>query len=279
MKLGIFAKTFGGTAPGAVLAAARGAGYESVQYNMACSGLDPLPLEIPDEIAEAVRAAAEENGIAMEAVSATYNIIHPDAGERERGRRAFAAIAGAARRMGTRLLTVCTGTRDAHDMWRYHAENSSAEAWEEMCREFRGLLAVAEKHDVFVGVEPELGNVVSSARRARRLIDEMEGGRVRIVFDAANLFEAADVARQHAFLDEAVELLGGWIAIAHAKDRLADGRFGTAGDGVLDYPHYLAALKRCGFGGGLITHGLAAADAQRVAAFLRKQIAAAEARE
>ena len=279
MKLGIFAKTFAGTAPGAVFEAVRRSGYESVQYNMACSGLSPLPLAIPDEVAEAVRAAAEENGITMEAVSATYNIIHPDAAERERRRRAFVAIAAAARRMGAKLLTVCTGTRDAHDMWRYHAENSGPEAWEEMCREFRGLLAVAEEHDVFLGVEPELGNVVSSARRARRLIDEMEGGRVRIVFDAANLFEAADVARQHAFIDEAVELLGGWISIAHAKDRLADGRFGTAGDGVLDYPYYLAALKRCGFEGSLITHGLAAADAERVAAFLRKQLAAVEAGE
>ena len=277
MKLGIFAKTFDGMTPGAVLEAVRRAGYECVQYNMACSGLSQLPLAIPDEVADAVRAAAERNGIAIEAVSATYNIIHPDAGERERGRRAFTAIAGAARRMGTKLLTVCTGTRDAHDMWRYHAENSSAEAWEEMCGEFRGLLAVAEEHDVFVGVEPELGNVVSSARRARKLIEEMKGERVRIVFDAANLFEAADTGRQHAFLDEAVELLGGWIAIAHAKDRLADGRFGTAGDGVLDYPYYLRALKRCGFEGSLITHGLAAADAERVAAFLRKQIAAVEA--
>ncbi len=277
MRLGIFAKTFEGTTPGVVFEAARRAGYESVQYNMACSGLSPLPLAIPDEVADAVRAAAEENGIAMEAISATYNIIHPDAGERERGRRAFVAIAAAARRMGAKLLTLCTGTRDAHDMWRHHPENSSAAAWKEMCGEFRGLLAVAEEHDVFVGVEPELGNVVSSARRARKLIDEMEGGRVRIVFDAANLFEAADVARQHAFLDEAVEMLGGWIAIAHAKDRLADGRFGTAGDGVLDYPYYLRALKRCGFEGSLITHGLAETDAGRVAAFLRKQITAVEA--
>jgi sugar phosphate isomerase/epimerase len=279
VKLGIFAKTFEGTAPGAVFRAVRRAGYASVQYNMACSGLSPLPLAIPDGVAEAVRAAAEENGIAIDAVSATYNIIHPDARERERGRRAFAAIAAAARRMGAKLLTVCTGTRDAHDIWRYHAQNSSAEAWEEMCREFRGLLAVAEEHDVFVGVEPELGNVVSSARRARELIEEMKGGRVRIVFDAANLFEVADVARQHAFIDEAVELLGGWIAIAHAKDRLADGRFGTAGHGVLDYPYYLAALKRCGFEGSLITHGLAASDAETVAAFLRKQIAVVEAGE
>jgi sugar phosphate isomerase/epimerase len=277
VRLGIFAKTFAGTAPGVVFEAVRRAGYECVQYNMACSGLSPLPLAIPDEVADEVRAAAEENGIAIEAVSATYNILHPDAGERERGRRAFVAIAAAARRMGAKLLTVCTGTRDAHDMWRYHPENASEESWAEMCREFRRLLAVAEEHNVFVGVEPELGNVVSSARQARKLIEEMEEGRVRIVFDAANLFEAADAARQHAFVDEAVDLLGGWIAIAHAKDRLPDGRFGTAGDGVLDYPYFLRALKRHGFEGSLITHGLSEADAGRVAAFLRKRIAAVEA--
>ncbi len=277
MKLGIFAKTFAGTTPKAVLSAARRAGYEAVQYNMACSGLSPLPSAISDETAEAVHAAAEETGVEIVAVSATYNMIDPNLTERRKGRQAFAAIAGAARRMGTGLLTLCTGTCDPDDLWRHHPNNSSAAAWEEMCKEFRLLLAIAEEQDVYVGVEPELGNVVSSARRARELLDTLTSGRVRIIFDAANLFEIADVERQHAFIDEAVELLGDSIAIAHAKDRLADGRFGTAGDGVLDYRRYLAALKRSGFRGSLITHGLAAREAERVAAFLKREIAAVEA--
>ena len=35
-------------------------------------------------------------------------------------------------------------------------------------------IAAAEANDVYLGIEPELANVVSSAEAARRLIDEME---------------------------------------------------------------------------------------------------------
>ena len=267
MQLGIFAKVFPGTAPAAVLGAARRAGYRAVQYNMACSGLTSLPAAIPSQTAAAIAEAAAETGIAIAAVSATYNMIHPDPTERAKGRQAFQAIASAARGMGTRLLTLCTGTLDAHDPWRYHPGNSSAQAWSELCREFAFLLPIAEEHDVFVGVEPELANVINSAQRARELLDTLQSARIRIVFDAANLFDIADLPTQRAIVSRAVDLLADSIAIAHAKDRQPDGRIAAPGEGVLDYPHYLACLKNGGFHGPMIAHGL-------VPALLRREIAA-----
>ena len=63
--------------------------------------------------------------------------------------------------------------------------------------------------------------------------------------------------------------------MAHAKDRAADGAFVAAGQGVLDYPHYLGALRRAGFDGPLVAHGLAADEAPAVGAFLRRALSAA----
>lgn len=56
-----------------------------------------------------------------------------------------------------------------------------------------------------------------------------------------------------------------------AKDRRADGAFATAGQGAIDWPHYRAALRRAGFEGALVTHGLDAAEAPEVARFLSRQ--------
>jgi len=56
-----------------------------VQYNMACSGLPSMPEVIPEDVAEAVAAAAQASGIRLAAVSGTYNMIHPDPAVRERG--------------------------------------------------------------------------------------------------------------------------------------------------------------------------------------------------
>ena len=269
MQLGIFAKTFAGSSPLEVLAAARAAGFETVQYNMACSGLASLPQTIPAATADAVRAASLGAGIGIAAVSATYNMIHPDLALREQGRRAFEAIAAAAHRMGTRLLTVCTGSRDPDDQWRGHPGNASPQAWRDLLAEFQHLLAIADRHDVLIGVEPELANVVDGAARARALLDEVGSERVAIVLDPANLFEAEAPERRRALVEEAVGLLAGRIALAHAKDRHADGSFAAAGAGVIDFGHFIKTLRRSGFEGPVVTHGLSPSEAAGVATFLR----------
>ncbi|MDE2383545.1 MAG: sugar phosphate isomerase/epimerase [Alphaproteobacteria bacterium] len=275
MRLGIFAKTFAGLQPGDVLQAAASAGYSAVQYNWACSGLGALPQAIPDEAGDAVQQAAQSHGVSVSAISATYNMLTPDMGQREAGRRAFTAIATQAHRMGTSLITLCTGSRDAADQWRHHPENASADTWADMLREFEFLLPLAEAHDVTLGVEPELGNAVSSAAKARKLLDTFKSPRIKIVFDAANLFEQADARQRQAIIDEAAGLLAGDIIMAHAKDRKADGSFAAAGHGVIDFAAYFTTLRRAGFAGHVITHGLDAAEAPAVAQFLTPQMQAA----
>ncbi|HET6440337.1 MAG TPA: TIM barrel protein, partial [Anaeromyxobacter sp.] len=142
MKLGVFAKTFAGTAPREVLGAARRAGYEAVQYNWACSGLGPLPDRIPEREAVAVGLAAAGTGIEVVALSTTYNMVHPDLARRLAGRRALAASAGAARAAGAKLLTVCTGSRDPEDQWRRHPDNGSPGAFKDLCEECEAVLAL-----------------------------------------------------------------------------------------------------------------------------------------
>ncbi len=270
MKLGIFSKTFKGSEPGMVFAAVRQAGYSAVQHNMECCGLPPMPDEIPAAAAAAVRAAAEANGIEVAANSATYNMAHPDPAVRQTGLRRLGVIAAAAHPMGTRLLTLCTGTLDPDNMWRRHPGNDSPEAWRTLLESMSGAIATAEKYDIELGIEPELANVVSSAERARRLIDELGSPRIRIILDAANLFELGTRERQRAIVAAGIELLADRISIVHAKDRTADGRFTTAGRGVLDYEHYIRYLKKAGFDGPIIAHGLAEAEAAAVAKFLRE---------
>jgi len=181
-------------------------------------------------------------------------------------------IAAAAPRMGSRLLTLCTGSRDAEDQWRFHSENASAASWATLVESMEGALLAAEEFEVELGIEPELANVVSSAALARRLIEEMRSPRLRVVLDAANLFEVESLHRQREIVAAGVELLADRIALAHAKDRTSDGQFTTAGKGVLDYAHYLGCLRRAGFGGVLVTHGLTADEAPGVAEFLSRHL-------
>jgi sugar phosphate isomerase/epimerase len=272
MQLGIFAKTFPGQSPDAVLRAAAAAGYSAVQYNMACSGLSSMPDALPPAIAQEVAQTAAANEINVVALSGTYNMIHPDPVVRARGHERLAILAASASAMKTKLITLCTGTRDVKDQWRDHPDNRSASAWRDLTASMEVALDIAQQHDVYLGIEPELANVINSAPSARRLLDEMQAPRLKIVLDPANLFETATLAMQRRLVSEAVDMLADSILMGHAKDRTATGDFAAAGTGVLDYEHYLARLKRIDFNGTIVTHGLAANEAVGVARFLRERV-------
>lgn len=72
---------------------------------------------------------------------------------------------------------------------------------------------------------------------------------------------------------EAADWLADRLIKGHAKHRDESGAFVAAGRGVLDYPHCLAYLRRAGFAGDLVTHGLEAEEAPGVAALLRGVLA------
>ncbi len=272
MKLGIFAKTFEGVHPGSVLKAVADAGFAGTQYNMACSGLPSMPDEISDEQARLVADAAAKTGVEIVAISGTYNMIHPDPAVRQAGHLRLAVLAERCSAMSTGLITLCTGTRDPVDQWKEHPDNNSPEAWRDLLEAMGTAIEIAERYNIDLGIEPELANVINSAPKARKLIDELKSPRIKIVMDPANLFEVETLEEQRTIVSAAIDLLADRIVMAHAKDRTSDGRFATAGKGVLDYAHYFRRLSAVGFGGSLITHGLSASEAEGVAAFLASKL-------
>jgi len=269
MRLGIFAKTFSGTEPATVLAAVQQAGYETTQFNLACAGLPSMPDAVPADAVAAIRAAARSTGVSLAALSGTYNMAHPDKQVRDDGLRRLTVVIEAAARLATPLVTLCTGTRNRDDQWAHHPDNADPSAWTDMAVEMEKALELAERHSVDLGIEPEQANIVTSAADAMRLIAEMGSKRLRIVLDPANLFEQASAGQARAIVTAAVEATAGHVAMAHAKDRFVDGRFATAGQGVVDFPDFVARLKATGFDGPLVTHGLSAEEAPGVARFLK----------
>ena len=75
-------------------------------------------------------------------------------------------------------------------------------------------------------------------------------------------------------LDEAFDLLGERIVLAHAKDLDHDGDAGNlpAGHGLLDYDRYVRLLQGCGYAGALVLHGLDERDVPACVAFLRAKL-------
>jgi sugar phosphate isomerase/epimerase len=275
MRLGIFAKTFARPTVEAVFDAVRLHGLSCVQFNMACAGLPSMPERIDGALCDRIRAAAAERGITLAAVSGTFNMIHPDPAKRYAGLERLRVLAGACHQLGAPVVTLCTGTRDPDDMWRRHPENDSAAAWRDLLESLRTAVRIAEVAGVTLAFEPEVANVVDTARKGRRLLDEVGSPRLKVVMDGANLFHAGDLARMGDVLDEAFALLGPDVVLAHAKDLTQDGAAGhaAAGTGRLDYDRYLSLLYGVGYDGPLILHGLSEDQVGASVAFLRGKLA------
>lgn len=273
MEPGIFESVFPRPTLAATFEAVAGHGLGWVQFDLASAGLPSLPSEVPGEVAEQIGRAAKAHGIRLAAVSGTYNMVHPDHAVRDQGLASLRAIAAACPAMGAPVITLCTGTRDAEHMWRRHPENSGPAAWRDLLAAMTAALDIAEQHDVVLAIEPEPANVVASAVLGRRLLDELEHPRLKVVLDPANIVASDRERPPAAVLDEAFGLLGAEIVVAHAKDLDADGGFCAAGLGIVPWAHCLALFRGVGFSGPLILHSLTEDDADRAVGFLRQMLA------
>ena len=270
MEVGIFAKTFARPSLAETFAAVASYGIGSVQFNMECAGLDSMPDEVPYGLAERIRDDATRHGIGIAALSGTFNMAHPDDGVRKQGIARLRTLASICSTLGTSVITLCTGTRDRDNMWRRHPDNDSREAWHDMVATIEPALGIAEEYGLVLAFEPEPANVINSAERGRRLLQEMGSRHLAVVADPANLI-ATDLTRPaQTVLDEAFELLGDRIAVAHAKDLGADGEPCAAGKGIVPWDRYMALLVEAGFVAPLILHGLAEEEVAGSVEFLQR---------
>ena len=218
-------------------------------------GLDVLGEHLNPGLCADIREQLAKRDIAMAAVDGTFNMVHPDRDRRWANLGHLVELVGYCDVLGTSVVTLCTGSRD-DIMWRRHPGNDSPEALADLVEVMKAAARAAEEHGVILALEPEGNHVINSTPRARQLIDEGDSPAVKVVMDPANIFQAGELPRMREKLTEAFDLLGGDIALAHAKDLDHDGEAGHlgAGEGLLDYPLYLSLLQQSGFNGTIVLH-------------------------
>lgn len=269
--LGLLSPEFPAASLAENLDAIAATGAIGVQFDCASAGRGTFPDALSDRDAAELKKAFASRGLRLSALSGTYNMIDPNPVARQAGADNLNRLIAMAPRLGAGLVTLCTGTRDPLDMWRRHEASDRDDAWADLLASTEIAVRDAEEHGVVLGVETEVSNCVSTVAKARRLLDAMKSPALKIIMDGANIFQRGQLPRMRAVIDEAFDLLGADIVLAHAKDLDRDGEAGhvPAGLGKLDYPYYLSALKRSGFDGAIILHALRPEQAEERLAFVR----------
>jgi sugar phosphate isomerase/epimerase len=222
MHLGVFAKTFPRPTLEETLDTIVDHGLWHVQFNMSCAGLPTLP-ERPDEkLCRWIAQLLRERGMTMAAISGTFNLCDPDESRLQDNLQRLDGLAVSCRWLDTRIITLCTGTRDANDMWKWHPENVRRSSWETLVQSMRQAVQIADRNEVTLAFEPEMHNIVNSVAKARRLLDEIGSPWLKVVIDPANLIPSGDMSRMSGAFDETFDWLGPDIVLAHAKDPDSD---------------------------------------------------------
>lgn len=217
MHLGIMAKTFPRPTFEQTLDAIAERGLTHVQFNMSCTGLPTLPERMDENHCVWIARSFRERGLTMAAISGTFNLCDPDPARLAENLRRLDSLAAGCRWLDTRIITLCTGTRDLDDMWRWHPENVRRSAWDSLVASMREAVNIADRHEVILAFEPERHNVVNSVARARMLLDTIGSPWLKVVLDPANLLRPGELERCEEMLDEAFDWLGPEIVLAHAK--------------------------------------------------------------
>ena len=276
MQIGIMSGTFARATLEEELNAVANHGIRCMQFGLSSAGVTKIPTHIDSELCDRIREEMSARNITMTALGGTYNMIHPDLQRRADGLCNLRVLASACERLGTSVITLCTGTRDPDNMWRRHPDNDTPEAWDDLVVSMRQAIEVAEEYQVTLAFEPEVANVVDSAIKARRIIDQIGSPYLKVVMDGANIFHTGELPRMREILDEAFALLGEHMAFAHAKDLDRDGEAGhlAAGKGLLDYDQYLSLLNDVNPDLPIVLHGLSEAEVDGCVAFLHGKIEA-----
>jgi sugar phosphate isomerase/epimerase len=236
MQLGIFAKTFPRPTLEETLDAVADRGLTELQFNMSCAGLTTLPERIDEDFCVWIARSIKQRGMTMAAISGTFNLCDPDTSRLQDNLNRLDVLAAACRWLDTRIVTLCTGTLDPEDMWRWHPENVRRSSWETLIQSMREAVRIADRYEVTLAFEPEINNVVNSVSKARRLLDEIDSPWLKVLIDPANLLRPGEFHRKKEILDEAFDWLGADIILAHAKDptydSISDGN--TAGEEFLE---------------------------------------------
>src|ERR1700747_2136064 len=268
--LGLLSSEFPVVSLDANLDAIAATGATGVQLDLVSAVGHSFPAELSGHTLEVVTEGFSRRRLTLSALSGTYNMIDPDPQARLVGAEGLERLIAWAPRLGTEVVTLCTGSRDPESMWRKHPGNDSPEAWADLLVQIERAVKDAEKYGVTLGVQHDIGNTINSVQKARRLLDEVRSPQLKIVMDGANIFQPGQLPNMRKVLDEAFDLLGSDIALAHAKDLAKDEEAGHTvdGRGRRAYPYYLERLRKSGFEGAIILHALQPAEAKDRLAFV-----------
>ena len=253
MKISIHSGIFHAQPLGELIGQLAWVGYDAIELNAETTPwagphvTPPLSVEQRDRIRQATR----EHEMAISSISAHRPMLHAqDAKRREAVEFAKGCIG----------LAVDVGTHIVHLVAEPYPDGvDRPQAWRWLVEQIDDCARVAQQRDVILAIEPHRFAMIENMADMQRLLDDLENDNLHVSLDPGPVAAAGEDPVDW------IDRFGPLIAHVHVKDVRVFGPgeqkivFGAKrdfecvplGDGVVDWPAILDALRRAGYEGYL----------------------------
>jgi sugar phosphate isomerase/epimerase len=142
---------------------------------------------------------------------------------------------------------VGTETGAVNEEYVYEPACHSEEALAVFIKNLKPVVKCAESFGVIMAIEPVWNHIVCNSKRALKVLQEIDSPNLQIIFDPVNLLSIENYKEREEIFQEAIDLLGDYIAVVHLKDFcIVDNKITAvaAGEGLMDYKSVLSFLKK-----------------------------------
>lgn len=186
-----------------------------------------------------------KNNLDVAVLGCYLNLAHPHPDKLKEIQETYLANIRYAAHLGAGVVGSETGAPNAQ--YKACSECRSELALQVFINNLKPIVKYAEQMGVIMAIEPVLKHIVYDAKRARRVLDEINSPNLQIIFDPVNLLGIENYHQADAVILEAITLLAKDIAVVHIKDYRvgeADLEAVGAGFGEMNYEPILRFIKQ-----------------------------------
>lgn len=265
MKIGMRLHDFPRTIPEELARMAREHGFESGQLAMQKALSLPEETLLEDTTLARIRAAFENEGVAIPVLGCYIDPVGDDAQACEAAARKYCAHVEASAKLGAG----CVGTETSYFR---KSESERPAAYRDLLRFVERACDVAERVGATVGIEPVAVHTLNTPELTRQMLRDIASPSLRVVFDFVNLITPENVTDLDGLLSRAMDCFGDRLCAIHVKDCTFDGQhFANAqlGTGIVNWPQITRALYAANPALCLLREGVWPGAVAEEAAYLR----------
>ena len=208
------------------------------------------------------------------------NLLHPDEKTRQKNLKYVTENVEAADRIGCRMVTGATGSRDPDFYIGMHPDNWTRETWNVTIDSIRQILRDTSGCTTALGMEAVVTTNLDSPLAHKRLMEDVGDPRCKVCLDPTNMLNLERFYRTGELLDDCFDMLGENILGCDGKDEIIERdrmllhlTEAVPGDGIMDYETYLVRLSRMEWPRTLLLEHMKAEDYPRAKAFVEQMAA------